>query len=898
MRLVRSYRWLIIPLVLLLSLSTAALIVLRVRAASSLNMLSPTVCPSGGCAAGQRLSISSSFDLSAYDASLSPNVRLCLFTPTDWSAGSLTWSATGGTSGSDYSPMAAAVDCGALPAGYVWLGGAESSLSTGLTGDSLTFSFRLGKDATTAGLLFARVRERTSAGWQDRSPTSLAVNVAPSAPISYVANDAAACGTSSPCYVNSSGDLAGGIGTGLKDAIDARTTASTLRLKGAVLLKAQSVLVDQPHTIEGVSGAVLSSSETTVCSQPLLSLTASAVVRNLTINGGPCPAPGRDLLTVNSASGVLIQSTTLTGGNNAVSIEDNGGNTAIQFNHISGNQGYAVIQNSGTGSGQVILTANNLFANRTGVQVDCGGDGSADHNFWGMGNLPSTASANCTADDGKRLGAAIANSTSAPGVQAVRVTVGTTKAASFDSQIGYQRSAAGSDYGLFIVNHGTNTPFLSSGTSPVQACSPYWDVFLEDSPLPVGTLDLFFRYDQTAGCELNLETTTRCGSPNSEQRPLWWYDTSEAAWKSTGGASGQDTTCLTASNDIQVNLDSSGTPSLSELLYSPFVAGIPNPATQTQFTNFSLDPGDGSVNIEWQTALEPGASGFYVLRSLTANGGYSYASALIPHTGTDTTGSNYQFTDTGLTNGTTYWYAIQVVNSDSDMTFFDTAPLSVIPSIPPSTLTPTSTTTRTVTVTPTPTLTRTITKTPTRTRTLTRTATRTPTRTRTPVSGYTPYNPPMPTRTRTSTIVFGTPGSVGTKSPTSAVTSGYAGTPTPLSNRPSVTPFGGTPLPTGQGPGPIPPPNDSVTDEAYAAPGGLPSATSWRNPGKTTGTPPSEETPGSEVTGEVTPTSTTQEAAKPAPWWVWVTLAVLLIAAAGGILWFFLRKDSEIPPDL
>jgi len=239
------------------------------------------------------LSISSSFDLSAYDASLSPNVRLCLFTPTDWAAGSLSWSATGGTSGSAYSPVAAAADCGTPPAGYAWLGGVESSLSTGLTGDSLTFSFRLGKDATTAGLLFARARERTSAGWLDRTPTSLAINVAPSAAISFVANDAAACGTSSPCYVNSSGDLAGGIGTGLKDAIDARTTASTLRLKGTILLKSQSVLVDLPHTIEGVSGAVLSSSDTTVCTQPLLKLTSGAVIRNLTINGGTCAVSGR-----------------------------------------------------------------------------------------------------------------------------------------------------------------------------------------------------------------------------------------------------------------------------------------------------------------------------------------------------------------------------------------------------------------------------------------------------------------------------------------------------------------------------------------------------------------------------------------------------------------------------
>ena len=49
---------------------------------ASVYLVSPSACPTGGCAAGQRLSLRGNYDLGAYDPALYPeaNVQMCVYT--------------------------------------------------------------------------------------------------------------------------------------------------------------------------------------------------------------------------------------------------------------------------------------------------------------------------------------------------------------------------------------------------------------------------------------------------------------------------------------------------------------------------------------------------------------------------------------------------------------------------------------------------------------------------------------------------------------------------------------------------------------------------------------------------------------------------------------------------
>ena len=109
-----------------------------------------------------------------------------------------------------------------------------------------------------------------------------------------MAADIATCGIL-PCYLNSGDDLANGIGTGLKDAVDARTTASTINILGSYAIKGNSVTINTAHTIQGVTNATLTYGGTQ-CSNAMLLITAGATIQDLNINDGICVSPSRDLI--------------------------------------------------------------------------------------------------------------------------------------------------------------------------------------------------------------------------------------------------------------------------------------------------------------------------------------------------------------------------------------------------------------------------------------------------------------------------------------------------------------------------------------------------------------------------------------------------------------------------
>jgi hypothetical protein len=380
----------------------------------------------------------------------------------------------------------------------------------------------------------------------------------------YVAVNLEACGNFTPCYTNTEGvDGPDGLGTGLRQAVTKLNPGDEIIILGSYTIKDQTVLIDKNLTIRGYENSLLTY-DGQDCSLPMTRFTAGGLLQDLRMNGGTCAGSSRDLITINTSQDFKIEHTTLQNGNRAIDITPNDGVVTVAFNQIANNQDYALYQQTGSGTGSVEIVANNIFANRTGVQVNCSGRGFADHNFWGEGILPAAAVENCEASEGKRLGAPIATQLNVPGVQATRQTVGETFNYAFENNIGVKRNS-GSDYDLIIVNHGQgseeNIPFLESGSTPITACSNFYDVFLAKDAL-ASDLVLSIKYDLNESCITTVESSDFCGQNDSSKYPLWWHDPSSNltdGWDRTGqipegdnplNVEGQTTTCNMTENEI------------------------------------------------------------------------------------------------------------------------------------------------------------------------------------------------------------------------------------------------------------------------------------------------------------------------------------------------------------
>ena len=724
--------------------------------ATQLTLVSPAACPPAGCAAGQTLDLRASFDLANLDPVPAPNVQVCLYTPTNWATESLRIDATGAGTGAAYLPGTA--NCGSAPEGYTMSGGVSAQISTGAVSDQLNLGFRIGRTATANGSVLVRVYQKTATSWQPPVESSAAIGVTPTSAVVYAANDAAACGSSSPCYLNSGADSADGMGTALKDAVDAQPVSVTIL--GEYAVKSNTVWVDKAVIIQGLADSRITYPGAS-CSEPMLRLTAGVTLRSLTITDGVnCSAPSRDLVEVDSPADVTLEYVDLLSGQNGLKVSDNTGNVTLRFSQVMDNSEYALFRVPYAAGGALRVVGNNLYNNRPGVQVDCGNAGQADHNFWGFGVAATTATSQCTVSDNKRLGAPVQPRSGGAGVQGETVTVTTIKQSGFNGLVGYQRSTDGSDYKLNLINHGAgspeNVPFTGGALGSLTACSNYYDIFLEKDAVTSAQLTLSLRYDQIlAGCASTIETAEYCASEDAAKIPLYWFSPSIMApgvWKTTG-ATGQATTCNIAAKEIQVIIDSSDRPDFSnDLNFTPFVVGLLPQPSSVVITRFAAIPGSGQASIQWTTASEVNLSGFYVLRSLAAAGPFERVTSLIVHTGSSASGANYEYIDAGLTNNTTYYYRLEIINNSLGSNFSNV--ISATIGQPTPTFTQTFTPTRTLTLTgtitptgPTPTPTGSLTRTPTRTITLTRF----PTRTRTPIryATYYIFRSPTPAPTRT-----------------------------------------------------------------------------------------------------------------------------------------------------
>lgn len=669
--------------------------------AAGITLVSPSACPSTGCAAGQRLNYKVEFNLTRVDPTRTPNLQLCFYTPNEWHASLFGATLQGTTTTLAYSLSTA--NCGSLPTGYDLLGGVTSTLPSSATSDILPFSFRIGSTAVNPHIILVRVLERdTNNIWQSQADltTGTPMNIVATSSTVFVANDAAACGNNAPCYINSQDDQSTGIGTGLKDAIDAATNPATISVVGNYTIKQNAVVIDKPHTIKSsASGRITYTDASPICTQAMLSITSGAKLSGLVIDDGSCTtSPARNLVTVSSPDPVVIETSDLTGGVDAIRVlASNVGNLTARFNQIQGNVGYAIYLDSAN-TGVLNAFANNLYSNRTGAQVECNGaaKGTVDHNFWGTGVLATVGSSQCTVNDNKRLGARALRNTGAPGVQAQQVTVSSSAPQYiFNNSIGYQRGTSGNDFGLVIVNHGhgnaENVPFSTGQLGTQTSCNNFYDIFLADTTAPVSpaNLKLLFKYNLNANCISTVERGQYCNQiADSTAYPLWWYDLAANNWKTTG-TGGQATICrMDANKEIQVTIDNSANhPNFNDLGKLPFTVAIPGDVI---ITSLVAQPGSGQVSVQWVTTSEVNISGFYVQRSENETSGFVDVNPnLIARLGSGNGGASYQYTDSGLTNYLVYYYRLRILKSDNTAEFSNVVSVTPFPATPTITLTPT-----------------------------------------------------------------------------------------------------------------------------------------------------------------------------------------------------------------
>ena len=623
---------------------------------AQLRLLAPNACPSAGCAPGQRLSLRFMYNPSTYDAAKSPNIKVCVFAPPDWKVNpkTVTPGKTGVVTGVPYTSVAA-LTCAedtAKPANYVTILEETAVLAANVPGDALDFSPRLGAEAAGPGQFVARLFEQNADGTWTRtaSVTSDIFTMAAGAKTGFVAIDASACGQSSPCYINSGDDLAGGLGTGLKDAVDGMPGGSVIQILGAYPIKSKAVLVNHPQTIKGTGASTLTFNGPGACDSPMLTLSTKVTLQDLTINDGVCSTPGRSLVEVNSSQPVVITSNNLTSGDNAIFIKDNSGSVTVSLNNITGNAGYAVFAEDASKEGPLNVYGNNLHNNRPGSAIDCSAKASAavanrkaNHNYWGSGLPDPVTQTHCNVTEKERLGMPIAARANKPGTDGKLVTVKEDKKYEFNNQIAFNRSG-GKDFNLYILNYRFNTPggppfsFDLGGENPAP-CSNYWNVFLPDGQTPEGTLELYFKYDRTTACMATINSDQYCDQEdNMENYPLFWYDHVSGVtdwWDVTGdrpenasSGDGQDTTCDINREEIHVSIDDTGRPSIDkDLVNAQFMVGIPLLKSFTPLASFQ------TVTVSWVTNNEPDVVGFYVLRGTDANH-LSPVSDLIDNTGT------------------------------------------------------------------------------------------------------------------------------------------------------------------------------------------------------------------------------------------------------------------------
>ena len=102
------------------------------------------------------------------------------------------------------------------------------------------------------------------------------------------------------------------------------------------------------------------------------------------------------------------------------------------------------------------------------------------------------------------------------------------------------------------------------------------------------------------------------------------------------------------------------------------------PTTAVKLESFAAAGTNGGVSVSWETASELDNLGFNVYRGASAAGPWSKLNAaIIPGLGSSPIGQSYGWADSGLVNGTTYYYRLEDVDTHAVSTFH--GPISAVP---------------------------------------------------------------------------------------------------------------------------------------------------------------------------------------------------------------------------
>jgi len=513
----------------------------------------------------------------------------------------------------------------------------------------------------------------------------------------YVAKTEALCAGYENCFFNDTTDLPESIALmkAIKFARDNSLPDAIINVLSPYEINSHTVLVDYPVTIVGKNNGWISTS-TGDCSRPMFEVTAQTTIRDIFLNDGAfCNNPSRDLLVINSSSPVLIEHSTFEDGQTAVSYQASSGQLTLRFNHINNNQ-FAVSSLNANPNAQLLLVANNITSNGSSAQVSCSSNSWVDHNFWGIGVLPSQSAPGCGADNYKRLDAPIVTETTGVAARLLSLT-NTLPSTDF---YGFKASSP-NPTSLYVVNHGNSIPFRTDAGSAYH-CSNFFDVFLPPETSP-GEVTLSFSYRDSNDCAAIIQSVAYCGSGDQTKFPLLWYDPKTRVtdkWDKTGNKpqtsvgsiyAGQETTCRTASKTIEVVVDNNGRPDLlNDLFFTPFVIGY----EQAGLLSFTATSAANAINLNWITVTEVNTLSFQVTRSLTSDGAYEIISNDIEAAGTPASGDSYNYTDTTAVIGQTYYYELVILNTDGSIQQV-LGPISAA-------ITPQSTSTQTATPTRTP----------------------------------------------------------------------------------------------------------------------------------------------------------------------------------------------------
>ena len=101
----------------------------------------------------------------------------------------------------------------------------------------------------------------------------------------------------------------------------------------------------------------------------------------------------------------------------------------------------------------------------------------------------------------------------------------------------------------------------------------------------------------------------------------------------------------------------------ANFFYAAFNA-MSNLATAVELVSFTATGLNGEVLLEWETGSEINNLGFNLYRSLTEEGPYEQITAqVIPGLGSSPEGAKYAYRDSGLTNGVTYYYQLEDIET-------------------------------------------------------------------------------------------------------------------------------------------------------------------------------------------------------------------------------------------